>query len=1134
MRAGGLFQAHRLGGNRMASRWLRLALPVFFLSFTSPLIASDPTGTITGTITDPAGAVVQKAQVTVRNEETNAIRDALSNDDGDYTVALLPPGHYTVAVQSTGFRRSVIHGVSLDVDQTVRLDFALQIGAINEEVDVTDTPPIVQTDTSTLGQVINNRMVQDLPLNERNFLSFALLAPGSQLPAEGSQNSTQGGAISVNGAREQSNNFVLDGVDNNDPYINQYVALPSIDAIQEFKVQSSDYSAEFGRGSGAQVNVVLKSGSNDFHGGLFEFFRNRQMDAKNYFDSPDCTNGSVPGTCGPIPGFDRDQFGGTLGGPVRKDKTFFFLAYEGLHLRQADTKEATVPSAVQWQDAAGLAQELFGCPANPSCQAGAAVLKLYPAANVGSNLETSSTFRSAPIIRNMENLASAKVDEHASSADTISLHYSVVDENEFNPFDPVNSFTSLPGYGSYTLNRGQSAGLEWTRVFRSTVVNEFRPGFTRMSAGVLQQSYGDNIESQLGFPDVLTESVDLGAPNINLIGFDGIGEPVNYPQDRHDTTIQLADNVAWTVKQNQFKIGGDFRLVRIDDYLDFLARGDWFFLGETAAAILGASGNPTPCNGAPPDDPLTCSLAQLLGGVPDYALAVSGTTDNSLHSHGLSAFVQDDIHVIPRFLLNAGLRYDYNSPPVEANNRFSVPNLVPCPEPCTAAPEFTLAGTDGIPRATYSPTYTDFGPRLGFAWRPMKTERWVVRSAYGIFYDVPISNINILPRINPPFYDLAAYFQSTSCPGGLCTVQDILSQTGQQSGVVQGDMISPQFRDGYMQQWNADLQYEVGANWMIDLAYVGSKGTHLANVIDRNQTNPLTGPPYGQFSSVLYIESSADSTYHSMQFRSERRVSHGLAYLASYTYSKSIDDISSIFGGSVGSGLPQNSEDPSADRGPSDFNAEHRFSMGYLYDLPLHRLLTQRPVWNQRLLNNWRASGIVSAQTGSPFTAVLAGSPAASAAAFGNPERPNLVGDPTKAGPVPANPSCQAPSQVGTPLNWFNQCAFVQPATEPFGPAFGNEGRNVLTGPGYTDLDLALSKSIPFRTESERLQLRGEFFNLLNHPNFDIPNHVFSMTACGQNGNLLCSAGNFGTILSANSYGDKPPRQIQLSMKYVF
>ncbi len=1117
----------------MRRRRLQLTFPVL-LSLSFPIFASGPTGTITGTITDQNGAVMQKAQVVVRNEETDATREAQSNADGDYTVPLLPPGRYRVTAASPGFRHSVFDGVNLDVDQTVRLDFSLVVGAVSEDVVVTGAPPIVQTDTSTLGQVVNNRLVEDLPLNQRNFLSFALLAPGAELPTEGSQNSTQGGSLNVNGARDQGNNFLLDGVDDTDPYINQYVALPSIDAIQEFKVQSGDYSAEYGRASGAEINVVLRSGTNNLHGGLFEFFRNREMDAKNYFDFPGCGAGSAPGTCGPIPRFDRNQFGGTLGGPIVKDKTFFFVSDEELNLRQAVTKEATVPTADQWQAAEGMAQNLFGCPMNPSCQTGQNVEALYPAANVGSDLLTSNTYLAAPVIRNLVNLISVKVDEGVSPADALSMHYSLTGENLFEPYDPVNAFTSLPGYGSYTLNSGQNAGVDWTRVFRSSVINEFRLGYTRMGATVLQQSHGDNIEEQLGFPDVLTNPVDLGAPNISLITFDGIGEPVNYPQNRRDNTYQISDNLAMTAGINQFKFGADVRRMQMGDYLDFLARGEWFFEGQTAAAILGAAGDPTPCSGAPPDDLLTCSLAQLLGGVPDYALAVSGNTFNDLTSHGVSAYVQDDIHVAPRFLLNAGVRYEYNSPPVEAHNHFSVPDLISCPEPCALAPQFTPAGTNGIPDATYYPTRRDIAPRLGIAWRPLKSERWVVRSAYGIFYDVSIANINILPRINPPFYNLAAYFQTPSCPGGLCTVEDILDQTGLQSGVVQGNMIDPHFRDGYMQQWNLDLQYELMPEWMIDLAYVGSRGTHLANVIDQNEANPLTGPPYGQFSSVLYVESSSGSSYNAMQFRSERRVGRGLAFLGAYTYSRSIDDLSNVFGGSVGSGLPQNSEDLKADRGPSDFNATHRVSFSSVYDVPLRRQGVKASAWSKAFLNDWQASGIFSAQSGSPFTVVLAGSPAASAAAFGNPERPDIVGDPQKAGTVAANPVCAAPSQIRTPHNWYNQCAFAEPAAEPFGPAFGTAGRNIITGPTYADLDFSVAKRFALGSESQHIEFRGESFNLLNHPNFDDPNHAFDLTACGASGNLLCPAANYGSVLSANAYGDKPPRQIQLSMRYVF
>ena len=1094
-----------------------IVLPALLgLFLTAPLWASDRTGTITGTVIDPSGAVVRKTHITVVNQATNALRRAESNDDGDFTVALLPPGRYQVTAEGTGFRKSIFSDVPVDVDQTVRVDFTLQVGAASEEVRVKDTPPAIQTDTSTLGQVVNNRLVEDLPLNARNFLSFALLVPGSQLPAEGSQNSTQGGALTVNGAREQSNNFLLDGVDNNDPYLNQYVALPSLDAIQEFKVEASDYSAEYGRTGGAQINVVLKSGTNEFHGALFEYFRNRSLDAKNYFDLPNCTARAVPGTCADILALQRNQFGGTLGGPIRKDETFFFVSYEGLRLRQATTRQASVPSQAEWATASALAKQFFGCPLNPSCQAGQNVFNLYPQANVGSDLVDSTTFLAAPVIRRSDNLYTAKLDHRFTDTDTVSAHYSLIDQDIFSPFDPVNAFTSLPGYGSYTLNHGQNAGLEWTRVFRSKLLNEFRLGFIRMRATILQQNHGTDYNAKLSFPDVLTNPVDLGYPDISVTGFDGIGEPVNYPQDRHDTTLQLADNVAWTVGRNQFKIGADLHHLRIDNYLDFLARGEWVFLGATMAGIL-QSQNLPPCNAAAPFNPSICTLTQLLAGVPDAAIGVTGNTYNSLRSHGVGTYLQDDIHVVPRFLLNVGLRYEYNSPPVEALNRFSVPDLSANSATCTPVPDcqFIQAGSDGVPRATYAPTKTDFGPRLGIAWRPLKTERWVVRSAYGIFYDSSIANINIFPRINPPFYNLAFSQQNPlTCPGGLCTVQDILSQPG---GLVQDNMISPKFRDGYMQQWNADLQYEVLPNWMVDAAYVGSKGTHLSNVIDLNQVNPETGPPYPQFASILFVEADANSSYNALQLRSEKRTQAGLSLLLAYTYSKSFDDISSVFGGSVGAGLPQNSLDLTADRGPSDFNAVHRFTVSYVYDLPLHRLWRSGP---GRLLDNWQTSAIFAAQSGSPFTVVLAGAPTSSAAAFGNPARPDLVGNPFQAGMIAG---CQGPSRVRIPQSWFNPCSFAPPAPGliPGTFQFGTEGRNILTGPGYTDIDFGLSKSWALGREDHRLMFRGDFFNLLNHPNFDIPSHVLG-------------GSNFAKVLSANSYGDKPPRQIQISARLVF
>ena len=1074
-----------------------------------PAIAVGPTGTIVGTVADPSEAVIPRARVTVRNQGTNAIREVLTNADGDFSVPLLSPGVYEVTAESAGFRRSVYGNVNLNVDQTVRVDFVLQVGQPSEQIVVTESVPLVQTDTSTLGQVIERKQVSELPLNERNFLTFALLVPGGQLPVQGSMNSTQGGALNVNGAREQSNDFLLDGVDNNDLYINQYSVLPSVDAIQEFKVQSSDYSAEFGRSGGAQINVVLKSGTNQFHGSAFEFGRNRHLDAKNFFDKPDCTADSIPGTCASIPRLDRNQFGGTLGGPLQKDKMFFFMSYEGLRLRQASTREATVPSQVELEEASDLLQGL-GYPQNP---AGMAALSLIPAANVAvPDLADSNTYVASPVIKNTVDLMTVKVDRQTGSNNTFSGHYSLFNENRFNPFDPVNAFTSLPGYGSFTDNRGQNAGFNWTHVFNSHWINEARLGYNRLRGAAFQQGSGVNYTQQLGFPTVSTNPLDWGYPNVNLYGFDGLGEPVNYPQDRHDNTYEVADNLAWNTGRHQFKFGTDIRRFQLNSYLDFLSRGDWFFEGLQQNGVC--LGGAAPCPVA--------ALTFLMAGVPDYVVSETGNTNNGLRTTGLGVYAQDDIRVLPRFTLNVGLRWEYDSPPIEIHNRFSVPDFSVNPETCNALvpayPDcaFIQAGTDGIPRATYQKNFHDFAPRIGIAWRPLKSERFVVRSAYGIFYDENILNLNILPRFNPPFVDISAVPQNSTAS---LFIQDILSQPG--LAEPQANFVAPKFRDAYMQHWNVDLQYEVQPNWMMDLAYVGTKGTHLPATRDMNEVNPLTQAiPYPEFNTILVVEPRANSIYNALQFRTEKRIREGMAFLAAYTWSRSIDDNSAVFAGSVGSGVPQDSYDFRLDRALSDFQVEQRFVLSYLYDLPFgtgRRWLSTPGIFTH-IFGSWQAAGIATMQTGNPFTINMPSTQAGTTiTSFGVPYRPDQVGDPNKAGPVAANPGCSAPAQIHTPNTWFNPCAFASPQN----PFLGTAGRNSVIGPGLNNLDFSLLKDIPFRHEGRHLQLRFEFFNVFNIPHFDIPGRTFGTAA-------------LGVVQSANEYGNKPPRQIQLGLKYVF
>jgi len=1073
-------------------------LPLLLLALaTGPLMGVGTTGTIVGMVTDPSGALVANAKVTVLNQGTGAVREVFSNVGGEYAVPLLPPAVYQVTVEASGFRTIIDKDIKLNVDQTVRVNAKLELGAVSQAVVVNAAAPLIPTDTSTVGQVVNQQMVSQLPLNERNFLQFTLLVPGAQMPSDGSQNSTQGGAVSVDGAREQSNNFLLDGVDNNDLAINQYSVLPSMDAIEEFKVQSSNSSAEFGRSAGGQINVVLKSGTNQLHGTAFEFLRNRHMDAKDFFDRPDCNPSTVPGTCADIPRLDRSQFGGSLSGPIRRDKAFFLLDYEGLRLRQATTRQATVPSQVE------LATALAAVPPSSSNPAGLNVLNLYPAANVGTDLANSNTFVASPVIRNTVHQFTGKFDYQGWTTNTLSGHYALFDENRFNPYDPLAAFTNLPGYGSFTKNRGQNVGLDWTHIFSSRVVNEARMGFNRLRAGIFQEHFGTDESKALGFPDVLSSPIDLGFPNVVIAGFDAIGEPANTPQDRHDNTFHYSDNLAWSPAWNggrhTMKFGVDVRRFQLNFYLDSLARGEWLFFG-------GPTGDP---------------LQELLNGTPDLVAAVQGNTQTALRTTGFDYYAQDDIHLNSRLTLNLGLRYEFNSPAVDIHDRLTVPDLSSNSATCTPQPDcqFIRGGTSGIPRATYRPTKNNYAPSAGFAWRPLASDRLVVRGAYGVFYDVAILNGNILPRFNPPFFAVNLFFNS-----GTNTIQDILSQPGL-APPVQPSLISPDYRDGNLQHWTLDVQEEVAHDLVLDVGYVGSEGTHLVDTRDINQAmSPGGAFPFPQFSDIEYIESGASSNYHSLQLRIEKRFSRGLTFLSAYTWSKSIDDASALAGTRAELGFPQNSYDLHSERGLSNFDTRHRFVTSTIYELPFgsgKRWLSGPGPLNAAW-GNWKLSGILAFQSGRPFTVyrdITVDQSLTLQGSLGFFDRPDLIADPFKAGPVAGNSACVAPSRIRDASSWFNPCAFASPPASI--ARFGTAGRNDITGPPLDNLDFSLLKEFPLRNEARRIQLRFEFFNLLNRPNFDLPNNDID-------------APTFAAIQSANAYGNKPPRQIQLGLKFVF
>ncbi len=1041
------------------------------------------TGAIVGRVVDSSGGVLPGVTVTIQNEGTNITRTVVTSATGDYSAPLLPPGNYQISADLQGFNKAVIRHVQLQVDQTVRMNVKLNVASVAENVEVTAAAPLIQTDTSSLGQVVNQVQISNLPLNERNFVNFAYLAPGVQIDAEGTLVSSQGLALSANGARQISNNFLLDGIDNNDLVINQYSAVPSVEAIQEFKVQTGTYSAEYGRSSGAQINVVLKSGTNDFHGSGYEYLRNRHLDSKNPFDLPDC-GPDVTGACGPIPRLDRSQFGVSLGGPIVHDKTFFFASFEYLLLRQADTRFATVPSQVQ------RAAALAAVPESQRNPAGVNIFNLYPAANVGDPA-TSNSYLSAPIIKQKEPYFTAKVDQVLGVHDNMSGHYALSFGNRDNPFDPLSPYTQLPGYGTTVITHGQNGGVSWNHIFNANTLNEFRAGFNG-EHGIFTQADKTNHNERLGFPTVLSDPIDLGYPNVSVSGFDNIGQPTNTPQDHPTYTLHLMDNFAWNPSFNggrhQFKIGGEFRRYLYHLLFDTSARGIWNFNGTSS----------------------TSPLVQLLQGIPSTAQSVDSGVLMDLYQNSYGAYIQDDVRATSRLTLNLGVRWDYYVPVTEGHNELSAPDLSPASATCTPKPgcEFIVAGTNGLPDAIYLPDRNNFAPRVGFAWRPLDSDRLVVRSGYGIYYDQLLLNAQLGARLNPPFRTT----QFIVNPGD-ATIQSIFNEPASQTPPG-GSFMALHYKDPYMQQWNVGTEFTPISNLLLDVSYVGSRGVGLARFHRVNQPDLGQSIPYPQFSAFLQtIDNSASSRYNALQLKAEKRNAGGLTLLSSYTFSHCKDNGAFFGSGASGGTTPQNPYDLGAEWGNCQYNTNHRFVTNLVYQLPFGR---GRQMLNSGLLGalfgNWSVSGILTLQSGHPFT-VTRGVPQSGTVPSGGSDRPDLVGDPFVAGPVAANPSCSAPSDIHTTANWFNPCAFMAAPGR-----FGNAPRSAFFGPRFDNLDVSVLRDIPMSGNSQRLRVEVQIFNIFNIAHYNLPVANFDSASLSK-----IQQANVGS-----------PRQVQIGVKYIF
>ncbi len=1062
----------------MMSSMRKLFPLVLLLLLVSSANAQTYRASVRGTVYDVQHAVIPGATLKLTSQVNGEIWTTTSGAAGEYAISSLAAGEYRLEAEAPGFPKQVLR-LTLLVNQEQRFDVTMEPGATGSvEIDFTKDVSL-KKDSASLGTVIENRQIVGLPLDGRNFYELTLLVPGAAPAAQGSAGSVRGDfAFSVNGAREDANNFLLDGVYNVDPKLNTFGVRPSIDAIHEFEMLTSTYDAAFGRAPGAQVNVVLKSGGNGFHGSLFEFYRNGALDARNFF--------APAGE--PKPKYLRNQFGGSFGGPIKRDRTFFFGDYEGTRAREGITRITNVPTA---QERMGdFTQSIFGVPVDPFTgqpfpggvipaarinAVGRAIAALYPLPNRNDPLQN---FVSSPTGRDRNDSFDARLDHRLSQNADLTFRYSFGDRNLFEPFTGPN-LALVPGFGDTVKRRSQNVMAALNYVVTPNLVNETRVALSRVAASVTQEA--SRVNPDVGLPVISPNARDAGLTFITLTGFSPLGDEGNNPQNSVTNVYQILDTATYVRGNHLIKFGADLRFSQQNAFRDVESRGRMQF-----SPFAQVSFN---------------ALGDLLLGFP--LLTSVARVDNAQHlrTHSYNFFFNDSFRIKPRLTLSAGLRYEYNSPPVDAEDRANVFDV--------ASRSLVQVGTNGVPRGGFDADKNNFAPRVGLAWTVGRDEKTVLRAGYGIYYDQsPLAPGEAL-YFNSPYFDNNIFF---SLPGLPLTLDNPFPAFFPFPLPDSALAIQRDLRTAYMQHWNFNVQQQFGASSVLEVAYVGSKGTKLLTARDINQPQPSALPPGlpfvprpdFRFDDIDLLESRANSNYHSLQARLQQRLARGLSSLVSYTWSKSIDDASNFFSSAGDPNFPQNSYDTRAERGRSNFDVRHRLSVSYAYDLPFGkgREYFANAGWLSSVLSGWQSYGILTFQTGRPFTVALLpdidnSGTGRSILGFGANDRPNVVG----------NPRLGNRSTDG----WFNTSAFAFP---PPG-SFGNAGRNILDGPGYQNVNLSFLKNTNLK-EDLNLQLRAEFFNLFNHPNFNLPD------------NFLGSP-TFGRITSA-----RDPRHIQFGVKLLF
>jgi hypothetical protein len=1079
---------------------IRAAHCFFLLSAiaTSALLGQD-TATIVGTVTDPTGAAVADGQVLLVNLATQFSRSAQTSSTGQYVAPSIPTGSYQITVTKQGFQKLVRSGVELTAASTLNVDLQLKVGNVAETLSVTSTAPLLQSQSAEVSALIDTKQIVALPLVSRDFTDLVLLVPGAHLGAAtnlaegGSAYSMRAGAnYSVNGAVAAGNSYLIDGIYNRNLWLNTLVMVPIVDAIQEYRVLTSNYSAEFGEAAGAVTEVNTKSGSNKIHGSVWEFLRNDKLNANNFFNNLNKVA---------RPGFHRNEFGATVGGPILKNKTFFFGDYQGIRLSTPQASTSTVPTLAQQQmvetgNFSGLGTTIYNPYSTTASAAGVVTRTPFPGNQIPANLLDPAAVKLAKLLpvptsggttanyiyngtlSQQTDQFDVRVDQNLGSSDRLFVRYGYDNSTQVTPGIipapansgiPIGPYLSTNAAGTTTPLLNQSATIGYTRTLSPTMVSESHFGLVRWHAQITPLDAPYATATALGIPGINLSAQSGGIPAFTVSGFTEIGDNSTYPEDSAITTFQADSSLTKIWGSHTFKTGFVFLRHRFNGFSAFPTRGTFDFNGQFTRQI-GSSSSQT-------------ALADLALGAPDSITRNILTSEFGMRIFSVAPYLQDSWRVTDRLTAELGLRWEVDAPPNDVHNHWSNLNV--------QTGQLVVAGQNGYGSRLRNFDLNTFAPRVGLAYALTSDKKTIIRTGFGISYvDMDAGGAQLYKNL--PYYfsqvvstDINGMPAVTLSQGLPTPVQPSLSnQTALSSGSPNAWDFN--LRETEILQWSAGIQRQLRSDLILDVTYVGTRGERiLVNSVNLNQSVPGAGAqgprrPYNNINpnlvTVAYRTDAGDSKYESLQVRLDKRFSQGFNFGLSYTYASYLSDAGNPNGG--GNADVQNYMCIACNWGPVPDDYKHVLSFNHVLESPFGagRKYVTHGIGGQ-ILGGWNLSGIWTARSGGRLTPTY--STSVSNSSGGGTQRPNRVA------------SGNLASGQGI-YHWFDPTAFVAPAQY----TFGNSGTGILLGPSAFNVDMSLTRNFKL-TERFGLNFRAEAFNTLNHTNFGNPNVSIGTASAG-------------------------------------